>query len=99
MCMCVCVYIYIYISNIHKPSQIFSIYYSFQNNPHCPDQCGSISWSVAPAKGKVAGLIPDQGTYLGCRFSSQSGCIREATGRCFSPSHSPSLPLSLQINK
>ena len=42
---------------------------------------------------RVAGSIPSQGTYLGFRSSPQSGCVREATNRCFSLSLSlsPSL--------
>ena len=34
---------------------------------------------------KVAGLIPSQGTYIGCRFDPQSGRIQETTDQCFSP--------------
>ena len=30
------------------------------------------------------GSIPGQGTCLGCRFGSQSGCIEAATDQCFS---------------
>ena len=36
---------------------------------------------------KVVDSIPDQGTYLGYRFSCQSGCIREVTGRFLSLSN------------
>ena len=32
-----------------------------------------------PLHQKVAGLIPGQGTYLGCGFNPQSGCVWEAT--------------------
>ena len=49
-------------------------------------------------KQKVAIFIPSQGTCLGCRFDPWSGYLREATDQCFSPSLSPSLPLSLKIN-
>ena len=37
---------------------------------------------------RVAGLIPSQGTYLGCRFDPQSGSIQEATNPHFSLSKS-----------
>ena len=36
-----------------------------------------------PAKQKVSGLIPTQGTCLGCRFGPQSGQVQEATNQCF----------------
>ena len=55
-----------------------------------------LSWlEHRPAKLKVAGLISRPGTCLGCRFGPWSGRGWEATDRCFSPSLSPSLPLSL----
>ena len=47
-----------------------------------------------PANQKFASLITGQGTCLGCGFGSWLGCIWKATNRCFSPSLSPSLPLS-----
>ena len=52
---------------------------------------------------KVTGSIPDQGTYLVFRPGPQLGvCERQPTDvslTCFSPSLSPSLPLSLKISK
>ena len=45
---------------------------------------------VAPLAGvlscnqKVASSIPNQGTYLGCGFVPQSGCMHEAMNQCFS---------------
>ena len=50
---------------------------------------------------KVAGSIPSQGTRLVCRPGPQLGvCKRKPiTNGCFSPSLSPSFPLSLKINK
>ena len=58
-----------------------------------PSWCGSVDW--APTCGlKVAGLIPGQGSSLGCRPGSQLGCVRGY--RCFSPSLSLSFPLSLK---
>ena len=57
-----------------------------------------------PANWKVAGLIPSQGTCLGFRPGPQLGmCERQTMGvsltyRCFFPSLSSSLPLSLKVN-
>ena len=54
-----------------------------------------------PAKWRVTGSIPSQGTCLGCEFGPQSGCVQEQlisvslSHWCFSPSLSPSLPLFL----
>ena len=59
-----------------------------------------LSWlEHHPINRKVAGLIPGQGTYWGFKVGPWSGCIWEATDRCFPLSHqcfSPSLPLSLK---
>ena len=58
-----------------------------------------------PAKWKAAGSIPHQGTCLGCGPGPRLGvCERQPidvslSHSCFSPSLSPSLPLSLKINK
>ena len=58
-----------------------------------------------PANWKVTSLIPSQSTRLGCRPGSQLGeCKRQPINvflahRYFSPFLSPSLPLSLKINK
>ena len=52
-----------------------------------------------PVNQRVAGLIPGQGTYLGCARSLVGG-VGGATDRCFShTSMFPFLPLSLKINK
>ena len=59
---------------------------------------------------QVAGLmvtssIPGQGTCLGCAFGPRSGAYETQpidvfpSHLCFSPSLSPSLPLSLKINE
>ena len=48
-------------------------------------------------KPKVAGLIPSQGTCLGCGFNPWSGHMREAIDRCFSSTLAPSLPLCLKV--
>ena len=50
-----------------------------------------------PANQKVDSLIPGQSTYLGCRPGPWSRSVREAADRCFSPSLSPSLLLSIKI--
>ena len=53
-----------------------------------------------PTNQKVTGSIPSQGTCLGCGTGSQQGaCERQVHIGIFSPSHSPSLTLSLKINK
>ena len=58
-----------------------------------------------PANQKVTGWIPSQGTCLGCRPGPQSGACESQpidaslAHQCFSPCLSPSLPLSLKINK
>ena len=46
-----------------------------------------------PAKQKVTGLIPSQGTCLGCRCGPWSECIKKAMDGCFSLMFS--LPLFL----
>ena len=39
-----------------------------------------LSWLEShPVHQKAAGLIPSQGTYLGCRFDPRWGCVQEAT--------------------
>ena len=59
-----------------------------------------------PAKWKVTGSIPGQGTCPGCRFGPHSAHKRETTYECFSltsmflfPSLSSFLSLSLKIKK
>ena len=54
-----------------------------------------LSWlECHPVHQRVAGLIPGQGTCLGCRLHPWLGCMWEATNRCFSlASMFPSLPL------
>lgn len=37
-----------------------------------------------PVHQKAEGLIPGQGSYLGCGFDAQLGCVQERTNRCFS---------------
>ena len=69
-----------------------------------------LGWlEYCPIYQKVAGLIPSQGTYLGCRLDPRVGHIWEATNWCFShkllslslsPPHlPPSLPTSLFLSK
>ena len=46
-----------------------------------------LSWlECCPINWKVVGLIPGQGTCLGCRLGPWSGHIPEATNQCFCPS-------------
>ena len=67
---------------------------------------GVAQWiECQPARQKLAGLIPSQGTCLGCGPDPQLGAWERQliyvslTHRCFSPSLSLSLPLSLKIKK
>ena len=54
----------------------------------------------SPANQRVAGSIPSQGTGLGWgRVPSRRHTKESTTHWCFSPSLSPSLPLSLKVNK
>lgn len=59
-----------------------------------------LSWlGHHPLHQRAAGLIPSQGTHLGCGFHLWSGHVWQATNRC-SPSHQcfflfPFLPLTL----
>ena len=46
-----------------------------------------------PANQKVASVIPTQGTCQDCRFGRWSGCMEEATDRCFFFHVDVSLPL------
>ena len=80
--MCVCVYIYIYIS-----------------------LNGVDQWTECwPENPQVMGSIPSQGMCLDCGPGPQlETCERQlidvfVAHQCFSPSLSPSLPLSLKIN-
>ena len=62
---------------------------------------GVAQWvECQPANQRVTSSIPSQGTCIGVWAKSPVGCAWEATTHwCFSPSLSPSLPLSLKINK
>ena len=48
-----------------------------------PDSVAQLLGSV-PQSEKVAGLIPGQGTCLGCEFRPLSGHVRESMNQCFS---------------
>ena len=52
-----------------------------------------------PANWKVTSLIPSQGTCLGCGPGPRLGACWETADRYFYPCFSPSLLLSLKINK
>ena len=71
-----------------------------------------VSWTVTgvaqlvgrhPAKQKVAGSVPSQGTGLDCGFGPQVGAYEKQlihvslSHRCLSPSLSSSLPLSFSV--
>ena len=80
--------------------------FSFSGDAHIPAMTGVAQWfECHPANRKVAGLIPGQGTCLGCGPGPPLGlCERTPVYvslicQCFSPSLSPSLSLSLKINK
>ena len=65
----------------------------------CPGWCGSVDWALA-CKPKGHWFNSQSGHMPGLQARSPVGGVREATTRgCFSPSLSPSLPLSLKINK
>ena len=64
----------------------------------------SVAQLVRTSCHKLKGYGFNSWSWLSCRFSPLSGAIREAMDWCFSltsmfPSLSPSLPLSLKINK
>ena len=58
-----------------------------------------------PAKERIAGSIPSQGTCLGVGSIPRQGVFKKqpinvsVSHQCFSPSLSPSFPFSLNINK
>ena len=64
---------------------------------YIPGQVAQLVGALSRAPKRVAGLIPGQGTYLGCKFNPQSGCVWEATDRCFYLSLFLSLFLSLTL--
>ena len=66
-----------------------------QNPPPGPGSVGGAS----SHKAKGHQFDSRQGIHLGCRFGPWLGCIREATNQRFSPSLTPSVPLSLKINQ
>ena len=68
-----------------SPSVTFAVVLSLSVKKCTPALAGRLSWSEhRPIHRKVAGSIPVQGTCLGCRFSPQSGHVREATNQCLS---------------
>ena len=52
-----------------------------------------------PANRRVAGSISGQGTFLGCPGTCLAGGLWRVADHCFSPSLSPSLAISLKVNK
>ena len=76
------------------------------NKKNCFALAGVAQWTEHwPVDPKAASSIPIQGTCLDCRPGRWlEACKRQPTDvsfshQCFSPSLSPSLPLSLKINK
>ena len=63
-----------------------------------PDRCGSAGWDRPQSRRLLVRFLVRAHAWVG-GFSNLSGCVQEATGGCFSPSRSPSLPLSLEITK
>ena len=64
------------------------------------DLAGVAQWiERGLANQRVAGLILSQGTYLGCQQGPQWGSRERQPHVGFSPSLSPSLPLSLKVDK
>ena len=60
-------------------------------------RCGSVGWSIIPwTKGSQVQLLVGAHTQAADSTPAQDACER-ATNRCFSPSLSPSFPLSLKI--
>ena len=71
-----------------------------------PGWCGSVDLASASVNWRVMCLISGQGTCLSCKPSPWLGacerqliCFFGTWHRCFFSSPSPSLPLSLKINK
>ena len=61
---------------------------------------GVAQWiECQPANQRVASLIPSQGTCLGCRPGAHCGACERQPHSDVSLPLSPSLPLSLKINK
>lgn len=50
-----------------------------------------VGWSVVPYI-EAAGSVPDQVTYLDCRFDPWLGYVHEAVNQCFSLSLPPFSP-------
>ena len=66
----------------------------------CAALAGVAQWfQCGPANQRVTSSIPSQGTCPGCRPCPQWGAWEATTHWCFSPSLSPSLLLSLKMNK
>ena len=64
----------------------------------CPTRLGHLNTESSPQQAWFGwlGVIPQRER---SQFDSRSGCAPEATDWCFSPSLSPSFPLSLKTNK
>ena len=60
---------------------------------------GLVGWSVVPYIQNVAGLIPGQGTYLGCGFDPQVGHVRLIGKQLMFLSHIDVFSVSLPLSK
>ena len=88
-CLCTC--------RFHSPEPLL-------NAASCPGWCGSVDW-VPACNQRVAGLIPSQGSCLGCGPGHQLGAYEKQPINvclahwCFSLSLSLSFPHSLKVHK
>ena len=73
-------------------------FFEKKNTKLHPGWCGSVD--RVPACRLKGHLFDSQAGHVpGMQARSPVGGVQEATNRCFSPSLSPSFPLSLEINK
>ena len=63
----------------------------------CPGQVAHLVGMLSHTLKKVVGFLVGQGTYLGCRFDPQLGCVWEEIDQCFS--HMDAFLSLTQINK
>ena len=88
-CICLCAFL----------STLKVLHHHFRNEEISPGWCSSMDW-VRACKPKGHQFNSQSGHRPGLRARSPVGCTWEATTHwCFSPSLSPSLPLSVKINK
>ena len=83
--------------NFFLPLSVKTVFYINRLWP-CPDQCGSVGWELF-CRAKGHGFDSLSRYMLGLQVQFPVWVVQGATNRCFSSSFSPSLPLSLKINK